>query len=68
MVKNTLAGAKNNHMAKIEMEMGEYSVRYHAHKISRFCARKMIEGTQLNFKKGCFMDLNCLAIKRHRKI
>ena len=67
MVKNGLANPKNNHIAKNEMGMGKYSLRYHTHKISRLCTRKSINGTQLNFKK-CFMELNCLAIKRHRGI
>ena len=65
MVKNALADSKNNHIAKNEMEMGKYSLWYHAHKISRLSVRTMIKGTQLNFKKECFIELNCLAIKRY---
>ena len=68
MVKNTLAGPKNNHMAKNEMGMGKYSLRYHSHKISRLYTKNMIKGTQLKFKKGCFMGLNCLAIKRQKNL
>ena len=68
MVENTLAGRENNHMAENEMGMGKYSLRYYAHKISRLYQRKMIKGTQLNFKKGYFIELNCLAIQRHRQI
>ena len=37
-------------------------------KFLRLCARKMIKGTQLNFEKRCFIELNCLAIKRHERI
>ena len=66
MVKNALVGPKNNHMAKNEVGMG--TVSGVAHKISKLFARKMIKGTQLNFRKRCFMELNCLAIKRHRRI
>ena len=68
MVKDSLAYLKNNQMAKNEMGMGNYSLRYHTHKISRLYARKIIKGAQLNFKKGCFMELNCLAIKIHKRI
>ena len=60
IVRNALAGPKHNHMTKNEMEMGKYSLIYHKHKISRLCMRKMIKGTQLNFKKGYFIKLNCL--------
>ena len=31
MVKNGLASPKNNHIAKNEMGMGKYSLRYHTH-------------------------------------
>ena len=58
MVKNALAGPKSNHMAKNDMEICKYSLKYHAHKTARLCATKMIKETQLNFKKGIF----CLAI------
>ena len=55
-------------MAKNEMGMDKNNLRYHAHKISWLYARKMIKGTQLNIKKGYFMKLNFLAIKRQRRI
>lgn len=43
MVKDALAGPKNNYMTKNEREMGKYSLRYHTHKLSRLYARKMIK-------------------------
>ena len=65
MVKNALADSEKNHIAKNEMGMGKYSLWYHTHKMSRLSTRTMIKGTQLNFKKECFIELNCLAIKRY---
>ena len=44
MVKNALAGPKNNYVTKNEREMRKYCLRYHTHKISRLYARKMIKG------------------------
>ena len=66
MVRNALAGPKNNHMLQNEMGMGKYSLRYHTHTFSWLCTRKMIKETQLNFEKGCFLGLNCLTIRRPR--
>ena len=43
MIKIALASPKNNQMAKNEMGMGKYSLRYHTHKISGLHARKMIK-------------------------
>ena len=60
MVKNNVADPKNNHIAKNDMGMGKYSLRYHIHKISRFCAKKMINGTH---KKGCFIEAKLLSHK-----
>ena len=64
MVKNALAGPKNNCVTKNEREMRKYSLRYHTQNFKAL-RKKNDKGTQLNFKKGCFMEQNCLAIKRH---
>ena len=51
MVKDALAGPKNNYMTKNEREMGKYSLRYHTHKLSRLYARKMIKAHSWTLKK-----------------
>ena len=55
-----MAGPKNNHMAKNDMGMGKYSLNYYIHKISRLCAKKMINGTH---KKGCFIEAKLIGHK-----
>ena len=45
-----------------EIEIGKYSLRCKA-----LCV-KDDKGTKLDFNKGCYIELNCLAIKTHRRI
>ena len=37
--KNALAGPKDNHMAKNEMGIGKYSLRYHTHQFKALCKK-----------------------------
>ena len=63
MVKNVLAGPKNNHMAKNEVVIGKYSLRYHAHKNFKALCEKNDKRDIVDLYKRMFYGAKLLSHK-----